>query len=121
MNRIEVNCQTGEQTIVPLTPEEVAALPQATPEQIKADLINAVQRHLDTTAKQRGYDGILSLASYATSTTPRFAADGVAGRDWRDAVWSHCYQALAEVVAQTRQIPTEAELIAELPQIVWPD
>jgi hypothetical protein len=31
MNRIEVNVITGEQTVIPLTPEEIAALPPAPP------------------------------------------------------------------------------------------
>lgn len=31
MNRIEVNVRTGEQTVVPLTPEEIAALPAPQP------------------------------------------------------------------------------------------
>jgi len=31
MNRIEVNVQTGEQTVVPLTPDEIAALPAPVP------------------------------------------------------------------------------------------
>lgn len=30
MNRIEINVQTGEQVVIPLTPEEIAALPQET-------------------------------------------------------------------------------------------
>lgn len=82
--------------------------------------IDAVQRHLDATAQTRGYDGILSLASYAASTHPPFAAEGRAGADWRDAVWGYCYQVLADVEAGTRPIPSIAELIAELPAMVWP-
>lgn len=31
MNRIEVNVLTGEQTVIPLTPEEIAAIPPAPP------------------------------------------------------------------------------------------
>jgi len=91
-----------------------------TPEQIKAEMVASVQRHLDATAKTHGYDGILSLASYAASTHPPFAAEGQAGLDWRDAVWGYCYSVLAGVQAGTRTIPTEAELIAELPVMVWP-
>jgi hypothetical protein len=99
---------------------EDAPPPPPTADQIKTALVSAVQRHLDTEAKTRGYDGILSLASYASSTHPPFSAEGKAGLDWRDAVWSYCYQVLADVQAQTRPIPTEAKLIAELPKMVWP-
>lgn len=80
----------------------------------------AVQRHLDETAGTRGYDGILSAASYAGSLHPRFGAEGTAFRNWRDAVWSHCYDVLGGVQAEQRAAPTVAELIAELPAVVLP-
>lgn len=99
---------------------EDAPPPAPTAAQIQTALAASVQRHLDSTAKTRNYDGILSLASYASSTHPTFRAEGQAGLIWRDAVWDYCYQVLADVQAQTRTIPTEAELIAELPVMVWP-
>lgn len=34
MNRIEINVQTGEQVVIPLTPDEIAALPPPEPPQI---------------------------------------------------------------------------------------
>jgi len=94
--------------------------PIKTPEQIKKELTDAVQQHLDNTAKTRGYDGILSLASYATSTNPTFSAEGQAGVVWRDAVWAYCYQVLADVQTNNRPVPTAEALIAELPTIAWP-
>jgi len=94
--------------------------PVKPPEQIQKEMTDAVQRHLDNTAKTRGYDGILSLASYATSTNPTSSAEGQAGVAWRDAVWAYCYQVLADVQANARTIPTEEALIAELPAMVWP-
>lgn len=91
-----------------------------TAEEIKSAMVATVQGHLDAVAQQRGYDGILSLASYATSTHPPFAAEGQAGLNWRDAVWGYCYQVLADVQSGTRTIPAAEALIAELPVMVWP-
>ncbi len=95
------------------TPAEVA-------DQIRADLTLAVQAHLDATAGTRNYDGILSLCSYAASTSPKFGLEGLAGVAWRDAVWAACYSIMAEVQAGTRAVPTADDLMAELPAMVWP-
>lgn len=98
-----------------------AAANAETPQQIMDRLEAAVQRHLDAAAQQRGYDHMLSLATYATSTHERFAAEGQAGVEWRDDVWQSCLEIMAEVQAGQRPVPTEAELIALLPAIVWPE
>lgn len=90
-------------------------------EEIQTALTDAIQQHLDSTARAHAYDGILSLCTYATSPSPRFAAEGQAGVEWRDACWTAGYQILAECQAGTRAIPTPEELIAELPAMVWPE
>ena len=80
----------------------------------KARLEAAVQAHLDDKARARGYDGIMSAATYATSTDVTFAAEGVGYRNFRDSAWRYCYTQLASVQAGTRTAPTESELIAEI-------
>ena len=99
---------------------EVEAAQPPTDERIIAQYTAAVQKHLDDFARTRGYDGILSLCSYATSTHPRFGAEGQAGAAWRDAVWGACYAVMADVQQGLRPVPTKAELLAELPSITWP-
>lgn len=94
--------------------------PPPTPEQVVANLTSAVQAYLDTTARTRNYDGILSLCSYAASAHPKFGAEGLAGVAWRDAVWAACYSIMADVQAGTRAVPTAAQLLAEMPPMVWP-
>ena len=79
------------------------------------DYETAVQHWLDACARAKGYDSILSVCSYDTSKNLRFSADGIAYRDWRDAVWSYCYQALTDASAGTRPAPTVQALLAELP------
>jgi hypothetical protein len=115
----------------PLSDDEVAAIqaylqsvtPPApvapTAAELQAELIAAVQAHLDSVARTRGYDGILSLCTYAASSITQFANEGQAGVNWRDAVWAYCYQVMAAVQAATRTIPTAEQLISELPTIDW--
>jgi hypothetical protein len=86
----------------------------------KSRLISAIQSMLDETAKERGYDSILSLCTYATSPTAKFSDEGQAGVSWRDEVWAKGYAILADVESGSRAIPTESELLSELPSFVWP-
>lgn len=83
-------------------------------------LTGVIQQHLDTVAQQRNYDGILSLCTYATSAHLRFATEGQAGVEWRSSVWAMGYQLLDEALAGERDIPSDAELIALLPEMQWP-
>ena len=86
----------------------------------KSRLTSAIQSMLDETAKERGYDSILSLCTYATSTAAKFAAEGQAGVSWRDEVWAKGYAILADVESGARAIPTVDEFLAELPNFAWP-
>lgn len=85
---------------------------------IQAQLTNAVQRVLDNKAQELLYDNCLSVCSYIDTGVPKFDAEGKAFRSWRSQVWAKGYEILAQVQAGQRAIPTEAELIAELPQLV---
>lgn len=86
-------------------------------EEIKQQLINTVQNHMDTTARTRDYDSIASACSYYNSSVPKFKAEAEACTLWRDAVWSYCYAQLDLFEAGERDIPTD--IIAELPEIEW--
>jgi len=103
-------------TVVDMTQEEI----DAAAAELQKSYTDAVQAHLDNTARERNYDGIMSLCTYAASTNARFAAEGQAGVAWRDAVWAACYAILADWQAGTIPTPTVDSLIAGLPQITWP-
>lgn len=101
---------------------EVVAIPEPTVEELQAQiqkqLTDAVQRVLDSKAQELNYDSCLSVCSYIDTGVPKFDSEGRAFRSWRSAVWSKGYEILAEVQEGKRAIPTEEELIAELPELV---
>lgn len=95
--------------------------PPPTPEQVQARFVAGIQARLDNFARTRNYDGILSACTYATSTVPKFAAEGQYCVQLRDATWASAYQILAEVQAGTRAMPTSiADIEADLPVLAWP-
>ena len=89
-------------------------------EEIKAAVTALVQERLDAFAASRGYDGILSACTYATSTVPKFQSEGLVSVNARDATWAACYAVLAAIQAGERLMPTMAEFVAELPTLEWP-
>ena len=99
------------EAIPELTPEEIA-------ERIQKQLTDAVQHVLDAKARELLYDNCLSVCSYVETGVAKFDAEGRAFRAWRSAVWAKGYEILAQVQAGQRAIPTEEQLIAELPNLV---
>ncbi len=81
---------------------------------------NAVQARLDDFAASRGYDGILSACTYATSVVPKFQSEGQYCVNARDTTWATCYTLLAEVQAGQRAMPTLDDLMILLPTLAWP-
>lgn len=98
-------------------PEQVDA---ETPQQAFARLQAVVQKRLDEWARERGYESILSLCTYATSTVPKFQAEGQRGVEVRDACWAFGYSLLAQVEAGQAVVPSEDELLQMLPSMEWP-
>ena len=84
--------------------------------QIKVEMTNAVQEHLDSVAQGRGYDNILSACSYAGAPNA-FQAESQAFIVWRADVWVACYQIMVAVESGTRAVPAVDQLLAELPQM----
>jgi hypothetical protein len=100
-----------------LTTEEVAQKQQ----QVQDQIVVETQARLDTFAQTRNYDGILSAATYATSPTLKFQAEGQYAVQARDATWAALYSIMSEVQAGTRSMPSGyADIEADLPALVWP-
>jgi len=87
---------------------------------LQASYTQAAQSMLDATAQSKGYDSMLSLVTYVTSTNATFQAEAIAGRAWRDAIWTEAYSILAQVQAGTLAQPTIPAFLAMLPAITWP-
>lgn len=95
--------------------------PAPTAAQIEAAFTAAIQQRLDDFARTRNYDSILSACTYATSTVPKFKAEGQACVNLRDATWAAAYTILADVQAGDRPMPASiADIEADLPAAVWP-
>lgn len=116
---------TDEEGVVHTVAEQeaaaIAADAAAKKDALEKSIVDAVQARLDDFARTRNYDGILSAATYATSTVPKFQAEGQYAVETRDATWAKLYEILAEVEAGTRPAPSGFEDIEpELPALAWP-
>lgn len=100
-----------------LTAEELAANTAA----LVASITAATQQRLDDFAQTRNYDGILSACTYASSTIPKFAAEGQYCVDARDSTWATLYQIMADVQAGQWQMPSSFDDVEPLlPALAWP-
>ena len=120
-----VRLLTGQATGMAIVPDSAGnpiLIPrQQTNEQITQSLTAAVQSHMDEQARACGYDDIKSAVTYADEpAVPKFQAEGQVFREWRSMCWGHCYGVLDAMNAGEREIPTSAELIAELPPLALP-
>jgi len=119
-NEVVFHGLASEEELCAAFPERAALLAAQAKAEAERILTAALQRYIDATAQARGYDGILSLCSYSGSSHPKFGPEGKAGITFRDAVWDYAYQVLAECEAGTRAVPSEAEIVAGAPVMVWP-
>lgn len=103
--------------VEPLSAEEQQAALSA----LQAGVIAQTQERLDTFARTRGYDGVLSACTYATSTVQRFQVEGQYCVQVRDATWHALYTLMAEVEAGQRPMPSGyADIEPLLPALEWP-
>jgi hypothetical protein len=85
-----------------------------------ADIFTKVlETHYDSKAKERRYDNRFTCALRAGYVSA-FQPEGVAFAQWMDACNAYAYGVMAEVVAQTRPMPTITQLLSELPVLTWP-
>jgi hypothetical protein len=90
------------------------------PELTVADYETAIQARVDEVARSRQFRDGVTMASYAVSTNPVWAAEAQAFIAWRDEVWAYADSSLARVEDGERAQPSIEEFISELPSIIWP-
>ena len=100
-----------------IEPEQLTA--EEEKELIKQSLLSIVDNYLDRTVQERGYDNIAKCVTYEGDIDPIFNREGTAAKQWRSKVYRTCYNILDSVECGYREIPTEAELLSELPKIDW--
>ncbi len=96
------------------TPEEIAAKAALQKAETVKRLTDAVQTYMESVARNKGYDNLLSACSYA-AVANAFQAESLKFIEWRSECWTTCHQVMADAEAGNIAVPTEAELVAMLP------
>ena len=92
---------------------------EVTDEELKTQIINAVQERLDNEAKTKGYDNGFACASYATSSVPSFKNEAESFIEWRDTCWCLCYDLLDKYLQGSIPRPTVDDVLNKLPNMEW--
>lgn len=88
---------------------------------LKESYRKAVQAHIDTTARTKGYDSGVTIAGYASDPNPIWASEAAAFVAWRSSVWLFVFDWLDDIEAGTQAPPqNEDALVAALPEMEWP-
>lgn len=75
-----------------------------------------IDAHVESVAKAKGYNSAASLASYVADPNPAWAQEAQAFVVWRSSVWTTAFNMLSTTTA----LPTDENVIAALPDIIWP-
>ena len=84
------------------------------------DYEEAVQKFLDETVQQKGYDNVYTCLSYKGDPDPIFAAEADAVLEWRSRVWRTAQGILNQWATGQIEQPTISQVIAQLPILEWP-
>lgn len=93
---------------------------EPTQDEIKESFIIAIQNLLDSKAREKKYDNILSACSYAGYPNV-FRSEGEAFGTWMAMCWQKGYQILADAESGVIGMPTIEEVLAEMPILVLPN
>lgn len=97
--------------------------PEPTLQEVLKSYEAGVQAHMNSIARQYGYDDVYTAISYATEPiVQKFQTEGLAFREWRSLVWAYCIQVQEDCLAEppVRTPPSVEDLILELPELIMP-
>lgn len=80
---------------------------------------DAVQNLLDSTAREKGYDSIISMVSYTGSSKAKWNQEAAVALQWRDDCWNESLVQMGNYIA-TGVEPDMDTFLASMPQPVWP-
>lgn len=107
-------------TVIPMTPAEITAMMQRKSGQVIDDYKKEASKCLDEFAQSRGYDNIVSVASYTVSTNEIYQAEALRAVYLRDQWWSTLTGIMTEVLTGQRPLPASWEVLkTELPELTW--
>jgi hypothetical protein len=103
--------------VIPVTGDSVEFTIEERPDildKVKLNKNKVVQNYLDTKARERGYDSIISAVSYSSDATCPFYNEGISFSRWRSSCWVKAFEVL-NPITQVSSMPSDEELINSLP------
>lgn len=105
--------QPTEQSLLDQIPDlQLAYLQQ----QVEA----SIRELVEAKPLERGYDNLMTLTSYTTSSNAQWKAEAEAFIAWRDSIFEYSYQVLADVQAELISLPSFDDFMAKVPTLTWP-
>ncbi|MGI4936563.1 MAG: hypothetical protein ACRYF5_07430 [Janthinobacterium lividum] len=110
---------SAEEELVLRTPPAPTA--EETASRAKTANLSALTLAMESAARAKGYDSMLSAISYAQQPIGApFQAEGEAFLVWRSKVWESAFAVIAEVENGAKPMPTPAEAVAAMPALILP-
>lgn len=79
-----------------------------------------IREIIESKPLERGYDNLMTLTSYTTSSNVQWKAEADAFIAWRDSVFAYAYQTLADIQAELIPLPSLEDFMAGVPSLTWP-
>lgn len=90
-------------------------------EQKIMEIQSRLQMVMDSKAAERGYDNIFTALTYIDSKNPKFKAEALALKDWRDEMWTEGYDYIDKIEKGEFEVPNTWEDVEKLlPKFEWP-